>query len=121
MKFFSSPYLFIITGGFTGAVLRFLIDEQIPSIAGTMLVNLVGSILMGIFMYESVYIGAFGRNTRMFFGVGVIGAFTTFSALVVQSFEAGPLFGFASLVLSLLLGLTGILAGRHIISHQRGI
>jgi CrcB protein len=121
MKFFSSPYFFIITGGFTGAVLRFLIDEQIPSIAGTLLVNFTGCVFMGIFMYESVYIGAFSRNTRLFFGVGVIGAFTTFSALVVQSFQAGPVPGIASLLGSLLLGLVGILAGRHLISHQRGI
>jgi len=121
MKSFSVPYLVIIAGGFIGAVMRYLIDEQIPSLPGTLVVNFTGCVFMGMFMYESVYIGAFGRNTRLFFGVGVIGAFTTFSALVVQSFEAGPFLGIASLAASMLLGLAGILAGRHLISHQRGI
>ena len=115
------PYILILAGGFTGAVLRYLIDEQIPLPGGTLVVNFTGCFLMGVFMYESIYIGAFSRNTRIFFGIGVIGAFTTFSALAVQSFAAGPVTGFLNLSANLLLGFAGILAGRHLISHQRGI
>lgn len=44
------PHLFIMVGGFTGAVLRFLIDEQLPSLAGTLAVNIAGCFLMGVFM-----------------------------------------------------------------------
>ena len=115
-----TPYLLILAGGFTGAVLRYFVDEQIPSLPGTLVVNFTGCFLMGVFMYESIYIGAFGRNTRIFFGIGVIGAFTTFSALAVQSFAAGPVTGLLSLSANLLLGFAGILAGRHLISFQRG-
>ena len=114
-------YALIAAGGFLGAVLRWFIDLQIPSLPGTLVVNFIGCFLMGVFMYESIYIGEFSRNARIFFGVGVIGAFTTFSALAVQSFEAGVAVGMINLGANLLLGFAGILAGRHIISYQRGI
>ena len=114
-------YALIAIGGFFGAVLRYLVDEQVPSLTGTLLVNFSGCFLMGIFMYESIYIGAFGRNTRIFFAIGVIGAYTTFSALSVQSFQAGPVIGMANLLANLLFGLAGVLAGRYLISYQRGI
>jgi len=121
MKLDYYSYALIAAGGFCGAVLRFLIDERIPSLTGTLIVNFFGCILMGVFMYESIYIGTFGRNTRLFFGIGVIGAFTTFSALAVQSFETGPVIGMANLLANIMLGLVGILVGRHLISYQRGI
>jgi fluoride exporter len=121
MKFNYYPYILIAAGGFLGAVLRWFIDQQIPSLPGTLLVNFLGCVFMGAFMYESIYIGAFSRETRLFFGIGIIGAFTTFSALAVQSFEAGAAIGTINLAANLLLGLVGILAGRHIISYQRGI
>nr|WP_320160750.1 fluoride efflux transporter CrcB [uncultured Methanoregula sp.] len=119
MKINYYPYVLIAAGGFTGAILRWYIDVQIPSLGGTLIVNFLGCFVMGVFMYESIYIGKFSRDTRIFFGVGVIGAFTTFSALAVQSFQAGPALGMANILANLLLGFIGILAGRHIISYQR--
>lgn len=120
MKFYYS-YALIAAGGFLGAVLRWFIDQQIPSLPGTLVVNFLGCILMGVFMYESIYIGAFSRETRIFFGVGVIGAFTTFSALAVQSFEVAPGIAILNIAANLVLGLFGIFVGRYIITYQRGI
>ena len=115
------PYILIACGGFAGAALRFLIDGQVTTLAGTLIVNVTGCFLLGVFMYESIYIGRFGRNARLFFGVGFIGAFTTFSALAVQSFETMPVLGIANMSANIVLGLIGVLAGRHVISYQRGI
>jgi len=121
MKFRYSSYALIAAGGFLGATLRWFIDQQIPSPTGTLVVNFLGCFVLGVFMYESIYIGHFSRDTRIFFGIGMIGAFTTFSALAVQSFQAGPVIGMTNLLANMVLGLIGILAGRHIISYQRGI
>jgi fluoride exporter len=115
------PYALIASGGFIGAVLRYLIDQQIPSLAGTLAVNFLGCIVMGMFMYESIYIGKFSREMRIFFGVGIIGAFTTFSALAVQSFAAGPGIAVLNITANLVLGLSGIFVGRYFITYQRGI
>lgn len=112
-------YVIVAAGGFIGAALRWMIDQQIPSLAGTLVVNITGCFFLGIFMYESIYIGAFSRETRIFFGVGVIGAFTTFSALAVQSFEAGPIPGLANLAANLVLGLVAVWLGRYIITYNR--
>jgi fluoride exporter len=120
MKYYYS-YALIAAGGFLGAVLRWFIDLQIPSLTGTLVVNFLGCILMGVFMYESIYIGAFSRETRIFFGIGAIGAFTTFSTLAVQSFEVAPGIAILNLAANLVLGLFGIFVGRYIISYQRGI
>ncbi|MFA5332717.1 MAG: fluoride efflux transporter CrcB [Methanoregula sp.] len=115
------PLILIACGGFLGAAARFLIDGQIPWLAGTLIVNIAGCFLLGIFMYESIYIGRFGRNTRLFFGVGFMGAFTTFSAFALQSFETLPALGIANILVNIILGLAAVLAGRHVISYQRGI
>jgi len=119
MKINYYPYVLIAMGGFLGAVLRWYLDQQIPSLWGSLIVNVLGCFVMGVFMYESIYIGQFSRDTRIFFSVGVIGAFTTFSALAVQSIEAGVVLGTMNLLANILLGFIGILAGRHLISYQR--
>ena len=121
MKIDVVPYALVLVGGCAGAVLRFWTGELVPSLLGTLVINFSGSVVMGIFMYESIYIGTFDRRTRIFFATGVVGSFTTFSAHAVESFLAGPVTGTAYLLASILLGLVGILVGRHIISYQRGI
>ena len=112
-------YAIVACGGFCGAALRWLVDQQVPSLAGTLLVNSIGCFFLGVFMYESIYIGAYSRETRIFFGVGVIGAFTTFSALAVQSFGAGPVVGLANLTANVLLGLVAVWFGRYVITYNR--
>jgi CrcB protein len=114
-------YALIALGGSAGSALRFLIDEQIPSLPGTLAVNFLGCIVMGMFMYESIYIGKFSRETRIFFGVGLVGAFTTFSALALQSFTSAPLIAVLNIAANLVLGLLGIFIGRYFITYQRGI
>jgi len=121
MKIEYHSYAFIAAGGFIGAGLRWLIDEQIPSLPGTLAVNFLGCIFLGIFMYESIYIGAYSRKTRIFFGIGLLGAFTTFSAFAVQSFDASPSLAVLNSGANLVLGLFGIYLGRYIITYQRGI
>lgn len=119
MKFDYRSYVLVACGGFCGAVIRCLIDQQIPSLAGTLVVNIVGCFFLGVFMYESIYIGAYSRETRIFFATGVIGAFTTFSALTVQSFEAGPVLAGANLAANVVLGLIAVWYWRYVITYKR--
>ena len=73
-------------GGFTGAVLRFLVSswvqERSGSIVfpfGTLAVNMIGCLLIG-FLSALVEIRAmFSPETRSFILIGLLGAFTTFS------------------------------------------
>lgn len=78
---------FLVTsGGFFGAIFRYIISKWIKDTSkltipvGTLTVNLVGSFFLG-FLY------ARGSGTEFYtlFGVGFLGAFTTFSTLNVEA------------------------------------
>ncbi len=74
--------LLVALGGAVGCMLRFLAINQISRLnptafpLGTMLVNIVGSLLIGVVLakYGSEH------SMRAFFATGLLGGFTTFSA-----------------------------------------
>jgi CrcB protein len=91
-----------------------------PSVTGTLIANLVGSLLAGLllgFALERAELPAFWRYAG---ATGFLGAFTTFSTLMFESvdrLENGDVaFVFvylaASLVLGLILAYGGLVAGR---------
>lgn len=55
------PYTLMGIGGSCGSVLHFWIKTAVSMLPGTLLVNMFASVLMGIFMYESI---ATGRRPR---------------------------------------------------------
>lgn len=73
--------LLVGAGGFTGAISRFAMTKKMNTYApnfpiGTLIVNLLGSLLLGV-------IAGMKANEMivLLFGVGFLGAFTTFSTL----------------------------------------
>lgn len=92
--------------------MRYAINEVIPGMPGILLINVLGCFLLGFLMYESIYIGAFSQQTRLVYGAGFIGAFTTFSTFSLQTFEASPMAAIGNILVSLALGLAGIFLGR---------
>ncbi len=71
-------------GGSLGALARYLIAGAVQSASGslfpwgTLAVNALGSFLLGYF-YEAALRAAIPTEVRVFFAVGVLGSFTTFS------------------------------------------
>lgn len=53
---------------------------------GTLIVNLVGGLLMGVLAGVVINDGAVDRPLWLFLGVGVLGGFTTFSAFSLDLF-----------------------------------
>jgi CrcB protein len=80
--------LLVAAGAFVGAPLRFLVAgrldrERFPG--GTLLVNLVGSFLLGLLS------GAAVRGDALaLLGTGFCGGFTTYSAFAVQTHRLPP-------------------------------
>jgi CrcB protein len=73
-------------GGFTGAVLRYLVSswaqDRSGSITfpfGTLAVNMIGCLLIGFLTYLVETRSMFSMETRSFMLIGLLGAFTTFS------------------------------------------
>ena len=80
----------VSVGGAIGALLRFIIGGLIQKNnlsfpLSTFVINVVGSFLLSLLMYSAKYGGLVSREFRVFFAVGVLGAFTTFSSLEYES------------------------------------
>ncbi len=108
-------------GGFAGAVARYLVDGWVTDRAagqfpfGTLAVNLIGSFLLGMLFAMTVDRSVLPAELRIPLGVGFIGAFTTFSTLMLESWRlveggAAPLAAL-NLAGSLALGLVAVVAG----------
>ena len=75
-------------GGACGAVLRYSVVAASHALGltfplGTLVVNVVGSFLIGI--VAIYWIGGSGGGTQLFFQTGLLGAFTTFSAFSLET------------------------------------
>ena len=83
--------LIIGLGGFIGTILRFLLSSSIEKSFATsfpirtILVNLIGCFLIGLL--SGYFTQKLGDQTQLFFflTIGVLGGFTTFSAIAMDS------------------------------------
>jgi CrcB protein len=73
-------------GGFTGAVLRFVVSSWVQTRSGsivfpfgTLAVNMIGCLLIGFLTFLVETRSMFSMETRSFILIGLLGAFTTFS------------------------------------------
>lgn len=99
--------LYIVMGGFVGAILRFAISKKINLSLpyGTFLVNMIGSFLLGYLFYHGM-----SETVYAFLGSGFCGAFTTFSTFKLEAFQLNASKGkIVSLTYLLLSYLGGIL------------
>jgi len=107
--------LSVAVGGAIGASLRFLVGLAVGLPLGTLTVNVVGSLVMGI-LAAVLLLGDDGPSRYApFLMTGVMGGFTTFSAFsldVLRLFESGR-FGMAALYASasFVLSITACAAG----------
>lgn len=112
----------VFVGAGIGGALRFALGGWITERWGasfpwhTLVINVTGAFLLGLLVALSA-----GRSigsdsaARLFLGVGILGGFTTFSALAYESvalFEQGLLVqGAANLFGSAVLGVIAVIAG----------
>ena len=82
-----SDWLAVAVGGALGAMLRFWVSESMPSESfpyGTMTVNLVGSVLLGV-LTAAVAVNTLSETQALLFGTGLLGAFTTMSTFSIET------------------------------------
>lgn len=104
--------LLVALGGAAGASLRYLASRALdthpdhPWPRGTLLVNLIGSLILG-----GLLGGAVDGPGFALVGTGLCGGLTTYSSFAVQSVEVGPRRGSAYVVLTILGCLLTAAAG----------
>jgi fluoride exporter len=121
--------LFVATGGGIGAALRFwvatLVTRFYPGLfpAGTFLINVSGSFLIGVVMTFFMARPALSPNWRFFLVTGVLGGYTTFSSFeweTLSVWKAGSLAtAAANVTLSVVLGFIGVWLGNLLAHHLR--
>lgn len=82
--------LLVALGGGLGAAARFSVSLAIPARAdawplATFLINVAGSLAIGVLAGWLSTRGEAGEQWRLFLGVGVLGGFTTFSAYSLET------------------------------------
>lgn len=126
-------YIMIAAGGFLGAILRFsmkLLELPIPS-GGlpihTLIINVLGSLLLGFFMTVSTDVFKLKEAEKLGITTGFLGAFTTFSTiskeasqeLAAGSFAIVALYSLLSITLGLAAIFIGAKLGERLISAQQ--
>ena len=113
--------LLIGLGGFIGSIARYFISklnnhlEWLSIPVGTLVVNVIGSFLIGFLIGISEKSPILTVELRMFLMVGLCGGFTTFSSftgenlMLMRNGQFLPLFLYTGL--SILLGFTAVYFG----------
>lgn len=109
-------------GGFLGSVARYLLGgvatqataaSRFPM--GTLTVNVVGCLVIGVLSGVVEHTHAFSPSTRLFLFTGLLGGFTTFSAFAYESYFLGREHAWTlaavNIGLQVVLGLTAVWAG----------
>ena len=113
--------LAVAAGGALGAVARYLLAVRLYTQFGidfpwgTLGVNVLGSLMLGVVLALVEERGAFTPETRTFITVGFLGGMTTFSTFIYESWQfardGDPLRMIAYVSISLIVSLVAFSAG----------
>jgi CrcB protein len=115
------PLILIAAGGAAGAVTRYVVDGLVLARTGadfpwgTLAINLSGSFLLGLLFALAIEGDVLGQEVRGPLMIGFLGAYTTFSTLMLESWrlweDGATALAVANLVGSTVLGVVAVVAG----------
>ena len=115
----------VAIGGSIGSVARYLVGVYAGRLFGlnfpwgTLIINIVGSFLLGVFVELLALKWDLSQTARLFLTVGICGGFTTFSTFSLDSavlMQRGELWQAGAYVIaSVVLSVAGLFTGLHLI------
>lgn len=115
------PLILIGLGGFAGAIARYVVDGAVADRTagafpwGTLVVNLTGSFALGLLFALSTERAILPAEIRGPLLIGFIGAYTTFSTFMLESWrlveDGAAALAFGNLIGSVAIGLVAVVAG----------
>lgn len=124
-------YALLAAGGALGTLARYALSTAFAPVSkalpwGTILVNIAGSFVIGLFGTLTLAHGRFplSENLRLFVMVGLCGGFTTFSSFSLQTLEllrtGATTRACVNILLSVVLCLSAVALGHYIAAHWNG-
>lgn len=120
-------YLIVFLGGGVGAALRHGINLAAGRALGTafpygtLIINVTGSLVMGLIAGYFAIKGDASQNWRLFLTTGILGGYTTFSAFSLDAavlYERGEAGAAAIYVIaSVAVSIAGLFAGLALVRH----
>jgi len=127
--------LLVFVGGALGTAVRYVLTLSVPPVAGvpliTFLINVTGAFVLGWLLQSLALRGpdeGVRRDLRLFAGTGILGGYTTYSSLAVdtdgliaaQSVGVSVLYASATIVVGALASLAGIALASGIARRRAG-
>ena len=120
-------YLLVFVGGGLGASLRHTVNISCARCIGTsfpygtFIINITGSIMMGLIAGYLAFKGEASQPWRLFLMTGILGGYTTFSAFSLDTallYERGEI-GLALFYVlgSVVISIAGLFAGLALVRH----
>lgn len=117
--------LIVGLGGFLGTILRFVMNQLIYKGLGaplypygTLAINVLGCFLIGMLGCLAETRVSMTPSLRLFFQIGILGGFTTFSTFGYETFalirDGQFVLGIGNIILQVLLGLAAVWLGYYL-------